>query len=76
MVEELLCVWCAFILLRGMGSRVVWDYKVCYSLSWYFYFFFRIESKKAYQEVAFGLVHYWLPQEGSNQYLVVIRRGT
>jgi len=26
MVEELLCVWCAFILLGGVESRVVWDY--------------------------------------------------
>jgi len=27
MVEELLCVWCAFILIWGVGSIVVWGYK-------------------------------------------------
>jgi hypothetical protein len=51
-------------------------YKVCCSLSWHFCISFKTKSKEAYQEVASGVVSYLLPQEGSNQYLVIVQMGT
>jgi hypothetical protein len=32
--------------------------------------------KRAHQIVAFGVVSYWLPLKGSNQYVAIERRGT
>jgi hypothetical protein len=40
MVEELMCVWCAFILLGGVESRIVEDYTKHVALFMVFLHFF------------------------------------
>jgi hypothetical protein len=53
------CVLMCIYFIRRCGKYNSWIlYKVCYSLTWYFCIFFRIESKEAYHLVASRVVSY------------------